>query len=305
MDIFLILKVLSTYIIINITDKSYIMNNKSIKFLSSTSTKLFMSLLSQGQHTFTLQKAHEITLLKDQSLLNFIQKLQKRGLITRIENGLYNIVPLEMGESHEYLGNTYAIASELVKKKLKNSNPDYYLSHSSAMDIHQMVTQPQFIVYTTVKKQILSKNILGTHFKFVTVKPEYFFGKTKHRISNTESVFVSDLEKTIIDGLKSPEYCGGITEIAKGFWMKREQMNLEKLVSYAEKMQIGAVNSRLGFILQAYKILNDDFSARLKKTLNKSHILFDPNLINEGPYNSEWKLRINVSPEELISTVRT
>lgn len=175
---------------------------KSRKFLSSTSAKLFIDLLSRGESTFTLQKAHEVTQLSNQSLLNFIQKLQKRGLITRIENGLYNIVPLEMGESNEYLGNPYVVACEIVKKKFKNPSSDYLISHSSAMDIHQMVTQPQFTIYTTVTKQVLSKDILGTNFKFVTIKPEYFFGKTKHWISNSKSVFVSDLEKTVLDGLK-------------------------------------------------------------------------------------------------------
>lgn len=70
-------------------------------------------------------------------------------------------------------------------------------------------------------------------------------------------------------------------------------------------MHIGSVNSRLGFILEIYKSLNETHALRLKKLLNKSHILLDQNLSNEGSYSSDWKLQINISPEELTSVVRT
>ncbi|MBI2526661.1 MAG: hypothetical protein HYV93_11815 [Candidatus Rokubacteria bacterium] len=41
---------------------------------------------------------------------------------------------------------------------------------------------------------------------------------------------MSDLERTVIDGLHRPEYCGGLTEVATGLWLPREKVDVRRLV---------------------------------------------------------------------------
>ena len=84
-----------------------------------------------------------------------------------------------------------------------------------------MLTQPQLVVYTTTTQAIPPCVALDPEFRFVRCKPEHLFGSTQHWVTKTEKVQVSDLERTLIDGLKQSEYCGGFTEVAKGFWMRR------------------------------------------------------------------------------------
>ena len=65
--------------------------------------------------------------------------------------------------------------------------------------------------------------MLGTEFRFVRCKPADVFGTAEHWVDeDREASVVSDLERTVIDGLKQPEHCGGLTEVAKGFWMRRD-----------------------------------------------------------------------------------
>jgi predicted transcriptional regulator of viral defense system len=52
------------------------------------------------------------------------------------------------------------------------------------------------------------------------------FGNTKHWVTKQESVEISDLERTILDGLRHPEYCGGITDVAKGLWMRHDDVRV-------------------------------------------------------------------------------
>ena len=59
-------------------------------------------------------------------------------------------------------------------------------------------------------------------------------------------VEISGLERTILDGLRQPEYCGGVTEVAKGMWMRRDGISIPKLVEYCLRLDIGAVTRRLG-----------------------------------------------------------
>ncbi len=95
-----------------------------------------------------------------------------------------------------------------------------------------MVTQPQLTVFVTSPKAVRPRVVLGTEFRFVRCKPEDLFGVTDHWATKTETIRVSDIERTVIDGLKQPEHCGGITDVAKGFWMRRDVIDAGKLVDY-------------------------------------------------------------------------
>ena len=280
-------------------------DKKLIKTLGTQATGLFLGLYERGRRTFTLLEASEITGLKNQSLRNFIHKLVKSGAITRLSSGLYNIVPLELGYAKEYLGNPYLVAREIAQKKFKEKKAQYYISHNSAMEIYQMVTQPQFVVHVTVTQQIRDHEILGTKFHFVTCKPRHYFGFVKHWVDKSEMVWVSDLEKTILDCLKMPQYCGGITEIAKGLWIKRKELDVSKLVDYAQKLDVGVVCQRLGYLLEVYKIMCAKEILRLQRKMTKTYLLLDPTLPSEGKYDARWRLRLNVSKEELLSILRT
>lgn len=52
----------------------------------------------------------------------------------------------------------------LVAKALAGGK-HYYLSHGTAMEVHQMVTQPQLVVYVTTVKPLRSRSIMGTEFR--------------------------------------------------------------------------------------------------------------------------------------------
>ncbi len=60
-----------------------------------------------------------------------------------------------------------------------NKNNDYYLSYGSAMEIHNMVTQPQLIVYISSLKMKRPIRISGYEFRFVCVKKEYSKNKVR------------------------------------------------------------------------------------------------------------------------------
>ena len=110
---------------------------------------------------------------------------------------------------------------------------------------------------------------------------------------------ISDLERTIVDGLKQPLHVGGITEVAKGLWMKHEQINVEKLIIYARKFQSGAVIRRLGYLLELYGLANTTQLKQLTDLLTMTTQRLDPTLPAEGRFVTRWRLQLNVTPEEL------
>jgi predicted transcriptional regulator of viral defense system len=273
-------------------------NNPS-KTLGPRSALLVTALHERGRPIFNLADARGITGLKETSARTLVHKLVGRGMATRLRPGVFQLVPLELGRESEYLGNPYVVARELMAGK------PYYLSHASAMDIHDMVTQPQLVIWVTSPKPMRGRSVLGTEFRFVRCKPEHFFGTTDHWVSKQEKVTVSDLERTVLDGLRQPEYCGGVTEVAKGMWIRRADMNVARLIEYALRLSVGAVTRRLGFLLEIYDVGTASDREQLREHVTGTYSLLDPVMPSQGKYTGRWHLRLNVDPDEFRAVIGT
>lgn len=269
------------------------------KTLGPLSARLVALLHERGRPLFNHADVHAVTGLSAKSARGLMTGLVDRGVAMRLKPGLFILVPFELGLTREYMGNPYVVARELA------DTPDYFVSHASAMDLHQMVTQPQLGVFVTSSKATRPRAVLGTEFRFVRCKPEDVFGTTELWVTKTERVRVSDLERTVIDGLKQPEHCGGFTEVAKGYWMRRDAMSSATLVDYALRLEVGAVIRRLGYLLETLGEAPQSEIDRLRRGLTATYVPLDPVMPAEGPYQARWRLRLNVDADELRALVST
>ncbi len=273
--------------------------NTQLKTIGPQAAHLLAQLQERRHLIFALPEVVEITGLKAASARSFIRTLVQRGVAARLRPGLFNLVPFELGQDKEYLGNPYVVARELVR------GHDYFISHASAMEIHRMTTQPQLVVYATSPRPPRNRKIFGTEFRFVRCPPARFFGFTEHWATNEEKVRVSDLERTVLDGVRLPRRCGGITEVAKGFWMRRSDIDAKKLVDYALRLDCGSALGRLGYLMELLEIgIASDLDA-LRRKLSSAYALLDPVLPREGKFIAKWRLRLNVSPDELRAVLHT
>ena len=269
------------------------------KTLGPRSAELLTALHEHRKLIFTLEDVREFTTAPPAAARSLVAKMVRRGLASRLKGGLFALVPFELGRERQYLGNPHLVARALV------GGDDYYLSHASAMEIHGMTTQPQLVVYTTSWHSFRGRTIHGMEFKFVLCGKGDFFGVIRHWVDKTEQIAVSDLERTVIDGLKQPAYCGGFSEVAKGFWMRRSDIDVEKLVGYALRLDIGAVIRRLGFLLETSSVDAPQQIERLQRKLTATYHLLDPTLPAEGRRVARWRLRLNVTPDELVASRNT
>ncbi|MFB0562686.1 MAG: type IV toxin-antitoxin system AbiEi family antitoxin [Candidatus Lokiarchaeia archaeon] len=270
-----------------------------LKTLWPQAAHFVTTLYEQNKPIFRLKEVQKILHLNEILSIQFVQKLIDRGIATRLKPGLFILVPFELGKEREYAGNPFVVAREIVGGK------GYYISYGTAMEIHGMVTQPQLIVYVTTLKPRRPINILGTEFRFIHSQKKFFFGLSEHWVTKQEKVKVSNLERTVIDGLKEPKYCGGLTEVAKGLWMRRDDIKVDQLIKYSLKLNKGAVIRRLGYLLELYNIGSSNDWGILRQHLTETYMRLDPLLPPEGKFLRKWRLQLNVSNEELLSVVRT
>ena len=273
-------------------------HNNSGKTIGRQMAYLLAGLYDQSQTTFALTDAQRITGLSSTIASSLLHKAVRRGLVSRLKPGLFVIVPPELGSAKEYSGDPYLTASKLA------GNAPVFISHASAMEIHRMVTQPQLAVFASSSKRLRSRVLHGTEFRFVFIRTEQYFGTAKRWITKQECVEISDLERTVIDGLRQPEYCGGVTEVAKGLWMRHDDIIVARLVDYALRLGIGAVIRRLGYLLELYGLASETELAPLRSKLTNTYLLLDPMLPKEGVHLRRWRIQLNVTHQEL-ETVRT
>ncbi len=93
--------------------------------------------------------------------------------------------------------------------------------------------------------------------------------------------------------------------MAKGIWISRETIHIERLIEYALRINVGAVIRRLGYIMELYEIGTQEERKTLLNHLTDTYVRLDPALPAEGKFIRKWRLQLNVSPNELVSVVRT
>jgi predicted transcriptional regulator of viral defense system len=81
--------------------------------------------------------------------------------------------------------------------------------------------------------------------------------------------------------------------------MRRQDVQVSKLVDYALHFGIGAVIRRLGYLLESQTLGPTPELERLQKALTAAYVLLDPLLPKEGPHLARWRIQVNIPPQEL------
>ncbi len=113
------------------------------------------------------------------------------------------------------------------------------------MNYWGMLTQPLIKIFiATPKRQIIPREMIGKII-FVTVKEKFIWEIKEEWINNEEKIKISNIEKTIINCLTYPQYCGGITEITKGIWITKDKVDYKILLNYVNRQNKNVVAKRL------------------------------------------------------------
>ncbi len=273
------------------------MKNKTISFRSYA---LLKKLSEAGMSFFTISDASGILgEEKSSTIRELLRSMTERGLIMRIKEGLYHVIPYERDVQH-YFPNWHLTAEALV------GNKKYYLGFYTALDIQGLITQPSLIEQIVVKERVAPKNYIIKEIRFetITFNDKHFFGFEKMWIDDFNKISCSDLEKTIIDCLYKPDHANGISEIAKAIYKSREKIKSDRLITYLERFDAQVVYKRLGFLLNQLDILQP-VTSEIKSRLSSSYALLDPALSPKGKYHSQWKIIDNIDVKSVLESLGT
>ena len=262
------------------------------KSLSKKESILLSRLSAKQKNIITIKDIEKELETTNQNARKIASRLNKKGWLDRLENGKYLIIPLDAGEESTYTEHEFIIASNLIS--------NYYIAYLSALNFHGMTEQTPFTVFVATTERKKDRTIHDIPYNFIKINKKKFFGFEKYAVASSQ-IKISTPEKTIIDSLDHLEYSGGITEVVKGLREKRNNLDIEKMVNYAVKINNGAVVKRLHYLMDFLNFdIPDKVENRLINNYSDSYSLLDNTLSAKGKYRSKWKLRINVDKEDLL-----
>jgi predicted transcriptional regulator of viral defense system len=270
------------------------------KYISTQSNELLSYFNGQNRNCFDYSLAYKaLPDSKASAVRELLSDMTKRGLLMRLKDGIYCIIPYEQN-AETFMPDWHLIAENMVNKA------KHYIGYYSALQIHNLITQPSLKEQIVVSKQIRPSEIKikDVPFQFIYHNEKHFFGEKKIWIDSYNKVLCSDLEKTFIDCLFKPDYAGGIVEVARAIYTSKDKIKYDTLLEYAKRFDSQAVIKRLGFILEMLDI-NSKIIADLQQLKTASYVLLDTELPKTGKRNSRWSIQQNLETETIKSAIYT
>lgn len=233
--------------------------------LSKLENKAYEELKNNNLEIFKIKDLMLLLNINKTKSYNLIKALKEKKAIKSIQSGIYCLLGVSELEIAGFL------------------NWPSYISFFSALSYHKLTDQmPKliFLASSRYRKQISS-------FKFVKMSKQRFFGYV-----SLNNIAIAEKEKATLDSLLFPKYSGGIKEIEKAIKNNLSELDSNKLISYALKMNSKAVIRRLGFLLEKCNA-NKKLLKKLEKNIGKGYEKLDPSLKKTNIYNAKWLLNIN------------
>lgn len=270
------------------------------KNVSTESSTVLAYLAENNIRCFEISDAKKaLPKSSENTLVKLLSGMVARGLLMRLKKGVYCVIPYE--ENPEFYMPEWHILPEYLV-----TVGDYYTGYYSAMEIHNLITQPSLKEQVVVSKQMKPsiQKINDITFQFIYHNEKHFFGYKKKWVNSYDKVWCSDLEKTLVDCLYKPDYAGGIVEVARGLYKSKDDISFEKLLEYVIKFDTQVVIKRLGFLLELLEI-KTNIIPELQHLKSDSYTVLDTELPKTGKMYSRWSIRQNLDTETIKSALYT
>ncbi|HEX9200388.1 MAG TPA: type IV toxin-antitoxin system AbiEi family antitoxin [Acidobacteriaceae bacterium] len=220
-----------------------------------------------------------------------LASLIRGGWARRVRRGLYMILPSEIEPGQ-------ASAPEDAWILAVEAFAPCYIGGWSAAE-HWGLTEQMF-------RSVLVVTAAPTRNSFVTLANYEFrlFKVPRARLSGTVSVWrgpitveVSSRERTIVDGLRTPQLCGGIRHLAHmmSVYWELPDKDPERVLQEALASANGAAWKRLGYLSELLWPGSEEIQQIAKSRISAGYSSLDPEIKQPGKLLRRWNLKINAA----------
>lgn len=251
---------------------------------SQEENTLLKYLEDEEVEIFDITMLRKLTSGKLSNVQSVVEQLAKRTpyFIHRIEKGKY---------VKGNFRNEYVIGNFLAG--------DGVIAYWTALNMHGLTEQFPNTIFVQTVRQKRPVTVFGVSYKFIKVKKEKLTGVEMQGYGNNQ-FRITDKEKTIIDCFDLPEYSGGFEELIRAF--VSTELDAKKMIVYCEAINNISAVKRMGYLAELFKKENaEHFIAYALSKVGERFSLFDGAGNNEGTHISRWKLRLNISEQNILA----
>ncbi|MEI8328985.1 MAG: type IV toxin-antitoxin system AbiEi family antitoxin [Chlamydiia bacterium] len=241
----------------------------------------------------SLSSGHDSS-VKNSTLYNLLTYHQKQGHILRIRRGLYYSVPKGLDPTHCPV-DPFLVASKMAE--------DAVIAYGSALDFHgKLHTIQSRVIYLTKKRVMASFDFRDIKYQAVAIPSalkaagqETFGVQSIDRLG--QPVFVTSLERTLVDVLDRPYLCGSWEEI----WLSLESieyLDMDQVLKYALLLANSTTIAKLGFFLETHRealMIPEHYLEELRKHCPVKPHYMDRNQNQSQKMIAKWNLVVPLS----------
>ena len=235
---------------------------------------------------FTINEVEKLT-GNSKTAYSQLDRLMKKGLVKKVRKNIYSVINPVTGQ---IVATRYQIACAITDTA--------YISHHSAFEYYGLTNQVFYEIYVSSETKFNSFEYDYVTYKFVASRMEEGIIEAR----NTTGVWVTDLERTVIDSIRDYNKIGGFEELLNCL-EGTHFLDESKLLRYLEIYNTQGLYQRVGYLLQHYqkeKQLSDAFIDFCKRKIGKSRRYLVDESNERNSYNREWKLMV---PEGLFEII--
>lgn len=258
-----------------------------------TGLELLDELVSEGQTQFTSAEAAERLQRSAAATGNLLARLVRVGLLDRVRRGHYSIRQLGT------LGTRAAAENVLLSVAAGFGDVPHRVAYRTALDQLDLLAHPSRSIQVALAKPTRSETLSGRRLTVVTEpRPALEVGAKKQ-----DGVFISDLERSLLDAAARPELVGGIAVLAEALSAAASKgVDVDRLMSYARVLTWGAALRRIGSLADTLHIAG--LAGRLEPLSKPSgDIDLEPGHEETAYRDAKWWVRWDQSPSELQNVV--
>jgi predicted transcriptional regulator of viral defense system len=269
-------------------------------YSNSQGIKLLETAVQSFGPIFTLQQLAALPAYQTAPtprLQTLLSKLARGGWVEILKRGTYAVKsPLYSTDIPPF-----AIASALVHPLA--------ISHWSALAYHELTTQNPVMIQASTPSKVVTPEMrmgntyrprgraawraFGYEFEFIHVKQEAFWGFDQIWVNAWQQVNITDIERTALDLVARPDVFGGLAAAVEILEGSLGKVNVDRLVDYALKYDMGSVIKRVGWVLEKLGVKLNDLE-RLKAYPVRRYYPLDPGMGGHGSRNARWQVIENL-----------
>ncbi len=221
-----------------------------------------------------------------------LSRLVRKGYAIRAHRGYYSAVPPEL------IGTNYEVDRYILAYKVGRTKG--ILSHHTALELHGVAQSYFNTVFISRKTPLRTFDFQGVEYRFL--RQSWSFGVVSI-LRDSVKVELTDRERTILDCIRNPDYCGGLEELIKSI-SAFHQIDVSVLETYLKKYGERSLTIKTGYLLSMMKEelrIPDGLLEKLKAQKKDKVYYLTPQAMNgEGQMVKEWNLIVPKNMEEVM-----